>query len=373
MSRNTLLSLYVEDVPEVYKMTEYQKRVKDRKEVHSYIERYKQLPVSAILNKDNIKEDIEQHYCAKVAAATDVHEMKDFIHGEVQIFRLRIDQAQEKDVLKLFTSEYLPRLQEEVLYTQEDGILKIKIDNNSINWLGEVKDASISDKINREIVRSKSVYVTAHFTKYAVIRDIIELGLVTSGIDGIRSILTRGFEDLLKHTTQTLYLSGVPKEYAVSIPVAAVTMMQLQTKCVPPCISGILDKLKEKRHLKYDDRSNLNNFLKAAGVPLEDALALYKTHFSCTATEFDRKYKYNIQHAYGLVGGRINYKSTPCSKVISDGKKSECVGCPLSNGLNPQKECTKSLERITGKQEVLIASPSEYYLRVLRAQQSKEN
>ncbi|KAI5133984.1 DNA primase large subunit [Nematocida ausubeli] len=374
------LRFYNESVPGITQMVEYQGLVRERHEIYSYIERYKQLPVRALLQNQEITEDTKQHYAAKISAATGHERLKDFIIGETSIFRLRVDRSLDKDVLRLFLGEYLGRLQSPFVFRVNEGVLTVEIDGYNenginINTIGELVRKSDADEVLGIYLRGNlQVQVVSHFTKYFSLREKTEMekGLITAGIEGIKSILVRGFEDTLRQSTQLLYISGVPKVYVVEQPIITVESMKLQERSIPRCISGVLDRLKTNRHLKYDDRSILNNFLKAAGVPLEDAIALYRSNFSCSASDFEKKYKYSIQHAYGTVGGRINYKGILCSKIISDSKKGGCNLCPFSVGMNPQRECTKTLEVITGQSEVQIASPSEYYLKAVKSISKKE-
>lgn len=368
MKRSTLLGLYTDSLPKVFRMVQYQSLVQKRREIYNYIDRYKQLPVLAILAKDTQQEDIDQHYSSKMSAAASSEAFDEFIAGETQIFRLRLEQISNHDINKVFITEYLARLQNKFSYEIVDDCLLVKIDEvENINWLGEVKNTELSQEVMNIYARTKcSIEVVGHFTKYYTIKERIENGFIKLGIDGVKSILMRGFQDLLSNTTQSLYMSGVPKEYIITQPIVSTGSMKLEEKCVPKCISNLLSTLKKQRHLKYTDRSNLNNFLKAAGVPVEDAIGLYKTNFSCSATDFEKKYKYSILHAYGLVGSKIQYKATPCIKIISESKRADCVGCPFANCSDAQGECTKTLEKITGSSEATIVSPSEYYLRAAR-------
>ncbi|KAI5192928.1 hypothetical protein NEMIN01_2292, partial [Nematocida minor] len=276
MKRSTLIGLYIDAVPRILTMIQYQSLVQKRREVYGYIERYKQLPVGSILSKDTYEDDIGQHYAAKLAAAASAESIEEFIAGEINIFRLRLKQTTDSDVYKLFISEYLPRLQNPFTYEVQEDKIFVRIDEkNKINWIGEKKNAELASEVMGAYIKHKSsLAIYAHFTKYYTAQEKFAGGFARSGIEGIGSVLTRGFMDLLKNSTQTLYMSGVPRQYIVAQPVVSVASMKLQEKAIPLCISSVLEKLKTKKHLKYDDRSNLNNFLKAAGVPIEDAISL---------------------------------------------------------------------------------------------------
>lgn len=364
-SGSTLLTLYNGPVPAVSRMMDYQSLVLRRRAVYSYIERYKQLPVSAVLSRSTVQDDLRMHYSSKLSAGTSREAGDEFVIGETSIFMQRIRNSSADEVVRLFISEYLSFLTLPFTYVVDRDTLTVRIDStDGLNYIGMNRgQESISSEILRlYVVNRYNLSVYCHFTKYYSVPEKITNGFVISGLDGIKSILIRSMHDTLRNSVDSLYVSGVPKQYSVSRSVISVEKMSLQMEKVPMCIYQVLEKLKKKGHLKYDDRSNLNNFLKSVGVPVEEAISLYREYFRCSLSEFDKKYKYSIQHGYGLVGARINYKRNLCSKFIGETGKGECTGCPHAGKKDPQRECTYLLEKTTGKSEKPIISPAEYYL-----------
>ncbi|XP_055899864.1 uncharacterized protein LOC106074699 isoform X1 [Biomphalaria glabrata] len=107
----------------------------------------------------------------------------------------------------------------------------------------------------------------------------------------------------------------------------------------PPCMGNLMKALRHRHRLKHQDRIQLTLFLKELGLPLHDALLLWKHEYSKPDTSGDhkgwqgseKKYIYNIQHLYGLQGGMINYRAHSCPSI--QGRLLSCGdhgGCPFT-------------------------------------------
>lgn len=99
----------------------------------------------------------------------------------------------------------------------------------------------------------------------------------------------------------------------------------------PLCGQNLMSALRTQHHLKYTARQQFSLFLKGAGLSLEDALTFWSSEFkSVSIDKFNKEYKYNIRHSYGMEGGRINYKPWDCRTILSKPRpqKGESHGCP---------------------------------------------
>lgn len=100
----------------------------------------------------------------------------------------------------------------------------------------------------------------------------------------------------------------------------------------PLCGSQLMQSLKINHHLKYTARQQFQLFLKGAGLDLENALQFWAQEFtkSMGHDKFNKEYKYNIRHAYGMEGARIDYKPWDCRTILSKPRpaKGEYHGCP---------------------------------------------
>jgi DNA primase large subunit len=99
----------------------------------------------------------------------------------------------------------------------------------------------------------------------------------------------------------------------------------ISRKHYPGCMRNLHDNLRREHHLKYYGRLQYGLFLKVGTIPpinvrrsmvfmqglglsIEEALVFWRKSFSkFTDDKFNKEYKYNIRHSYGLEGGRRNY------------------------------------------------------------------
>lgn len=105
-------------------------------------------------------------------------------------------------------------------------------------------------------------------------------------------------------------------------------------KHYPMCALYLQQNMKANSHLKYDGRQQLGLFLKGIGLNVDEALKFWSHEFTKSSKmnmdTFNKEYKYNIRHIYGLEGGRINYKPYDCATILLRKKpqKGEYHGCP---------------------------------------------
>lgn len=102
----------------------------------------------------------------------------------------------------------------------------------------------------------------------------------------------------------------------------------------PLCARNLFNKLKEDSHLRYQGRQQLGLFLKGLGLPLEEALAFWKSEFcksgKMTGETWEKQHAYNVRHNYGKEGKRADYTPFSCQKTISYAPGvGEHHGCPF--------------------------------------------
>ena len=94
--------------------------------------------------------------------------------------------------------------------------------------------------------------------------------------------------------------------------------------------------LRKNAHLKHFGRLQYTLFLKGIGLSLEDCIIFWRQSFrKLTDDEFNSKYKYNVRHAYGDVGGDANrrgrgYPPYSCQRILTDNAPGagQTHGCP---------------------------------------------
>ncbi|KAK9456533.1 eukaryotic and archaeal DNA primase, large subunit-domain-containing protein [Dipodascopsis uninucleata] len=99
----------------------------------------------------------------------------------------------------------------------------------------------------------------------------------------------------------------------------------------PLCMKSLHDGLRQEKHLRYHGRQQYGLFLKGIGMTVDDALLFWRQSFSKISDEkFNKEYRYNIRHNYGLEGNRRNYKPFSCMQIISSNAPGplDRHGCP---------------------------------------------
>ncbi|KAI5122060.1 hypothetical protein M0805_006044 [Coniferiporia weirii] len=143
---------------------------------------------------------------------------------------------------------------------------------------------------------------------------------------------------ILEHLGQG-FLSGmsVASEYASAEGldgegVTAEMVDELADKHWPMCMRHLHDCLRKDRHLKHFGRLQYGLFLKVVGLSVEEAVLFWRKAFGGRLTDdkFNKEYKYNIRHSYGLEGKRTNYPAYTCQRIITQNQPGpqECHGCP---------------------------------------------
>lgn len=101
---------------------------------------------------------------------------------------------------------------------------------------------------------------------------------------------------------------------------------EMAQKHFPLCMRYQHQELRKRRHLPHFSRLEYGLFLKVRnesawlrlaltrwttqvlGLPIEEALIFWRKSLSqATDDKFNKEYKYNIRHSFGLEGKRANY------------------------------------------------------------------
>jgi DNA primase large subunit len=141
------------------------------------------------------------------------------------------------------------------------------------------------------------------------------------------------------------FLAGAPSEWSGASSaegtdgeIKADMIDELAKLHFPLCMRMLHGSLMRDRHLKHFGRLQYGLFLKVPyfmdvanaaassrlqvlGVSIEEALIFWRKSFSkITDDKFNKEYKYNIRHSYGLEGKRANYpakRSIPLAARLS--------------------------------------------------------
>ncbi|GFN99775.1 DNA primase large subunit [Plakobranchus ocellatus] len=154
------------------------------------------------------------------------------------------------------------------------------------------------------------------------------------------------------------------------LPPLKLSTLWSQAEYFPPCMSNLMNSLRQRHRLKHQDRIQLTLFLKDLGLSLHEALLLWKQEYSKPPAPpvdpskhgwhgNERRYIYNIRHLYGLEGGKINYRCHSCLSIQGRSLSyMDCGGCPFSvfdEAQTRESLLQLGLDRDTASQVLLLA------------------
>lgn len=104
---------------------------------------------------------------------------------------------------------------------------------------------------------------------------------------------------------------------------------------LPPCMRRLVLHQRTGRHLKHLGRLQLRPFLREAGFTLQEALRWWTVELcqdpSLSVQDFERTYRYDIEHAWGARGHGRGAFAYSCSRIIGFelGFNGQVHGCPF--------------------------------------------
>ncbi|THH01245.1 hypothetical protein EW026_g1417 [Hermanssonia centrifuga] len=133
------------------------------------------------------------------------------------------------------------------------------------------------------------------------------------------------------------FLAGVSSEWTSASTTAdgdeitADMVDELAHKHFPMCMRNLHECLRRDRHLKHYGRLQYGLFLKVLGLSIDEAVAFWRRSFSNIQDDkFNKEYRYNIRHSYGLEGKRANYAAKSCQQILTSDQPGaqDSHGCP---------------------------------------------
>ncbi|TCD60544.1 hypothetical protein EIP91_009920 [Steccherinum ochraceum] len=133
------------------------------------------------------------------------------------------------------------------------------------------------------------------------------------------------------------FLAGVSSEWGNTTSsgdgseVTADMVDDIARKHYPACMRNLHDCLRRDRHLKHFGRLQYGLFLKVLGLSIDEAILFWRKSFSNIQDDkFNKEYRYNIRHSFGLEGKRANYAAKSCQQILLADQPgtSDNHGCP---------------------------------------------
>lgn len=320
------------------------------------------------------KKDHYSHYILRLVFCRTEELRKRFVRAESVLFRIRYGLLQPREQQD-FISQNASRLPWEYISADEKSTL---LDHLYAASSGTVRTAlmaessgdstfSLTNEQLRQHIASRESFIRLPFEMVpllvasrqvyvskgqAYIPSTLQLSLLAGEFqDLLNRQLLRTFQalprleedDRLLPLLNNLLHSFASVQYDAgafgSDPLAAsdinaqsVTTEQI-SRHYPLCASHLQKNMIANSHLRYNGRQQFVLFLKGIGMGVDEALKFWTYQFTkqkMTVEDFNKQYKYNIRHAYGLEGARTNYRPVDCASILLKPKpsKGEFHGCP---------------------------------------------
>lgn len=389
------------------------------------------------------KKDYYSHFILRLCFCRSKELREKFIRSETMLLKIRFNMMTSQDQTRFVQSLHLPMLQfiseEEKselstqLYQTISGALQFQLnlsdESQRRQYFQQEKFIKLPFESVIELVGSRQVFIKKGF---AYLPQFQQLNHIANEFSNMLSVeLAKTYQNLprLNEDDRLLpILHHLSSGYAVAdfqqedqwgqASQGEITAKSVYTDKIssnfPLCARNLMAGLKINHHLRYQGRQQLSFFLKGIGMSVDEALKFWSEAFTngghLTMDKFNKEYRYNFRHNYGLEGNRINYKPWDCRTILSKPRPSrgEFHGCPyrdwnvdkltleLSQGmkLTPTQvtsvldsvqrteytaACTKVFEITHGGQtnaevndQTHIAHPNLYYERSRAWQKKKE-
>lgn len=324
--------------------------------------------------------DYYSHFILRLVFCRSEELRRKFIKNETILFRIRYNIMQPKEQkefieLNLYKLpwSYISREERtelfEKLFAASGHILKQQYSsdgetpftNDQVRQMMSTRENFIKlpfEKIT-QLVSSRSVYL---HKGYGYLPTSLQLNLLAAEFqENLNQILIRTFQaiprleeddrllPLLNSLSQNFasfqYETDVNSELASDINAVTITSKQIMSH-YPLCATHLQRNLSINSHLKYTGRQQLGIFLKGIGLNVDEALKFWAQQFTkngnMSQETFNKEYKYNIRHQYGLEGARINYRPWDCATILNKPKPraKEFHGCPYRDFTEAQLKQT---------------------------------
>ncbi|KAJ3726140.1 DNA primase large subunit [Lentinula raphanica] len=284
------------------------------------------------------KKDQLGHFVLRLAFCRSEELRRRFIRAETTLFKVRFETDDSNERRAFLNSK-------EFNWISVSDAEKTKYESQLQHFIGKgdldneafykVKWTTIPDLVEKRKVFLKGgyAYVPAREQAsiiYAAFEERLEAALLaTSRAIPLVDEDTR-LNPILDNLAQG-FIAGVPSDWVASAEhtgdgITADMVDSLAKKHFPLCMRVLHQSLQKDHHLKHFGRLHYGLFLKVLGLSIDEAIAFWRKSFAGGpgSDKFDKEYRYNIRHSFGLEGRRMNYPAKNCLQLHSAHE----AGCP---------------------------------------------
>ncbi|KAJ3984468.1 eukaryotic and archaeal DNA primase, large subunit-domain-containing protein [Lentinula detonsa] len=289
------------------------------------------------------KKDQLGHFVLRLAFCRSEELRRRFMKAETTLFKIRFesDDSNERRAFlnsKDFNWISVSKNEKDEYKGQLQHFISAKVDldtafNNEAFY--KVKWTTIPDLVEKRKVFLKGgyAYVPAREQAsiiYAAFEERLEAALLATS----RAIPLVDEDMRLNPILDNLaqgFIAGVPSDWVASAEttgegITADMVDSLAKQHFPLCMRVLHQSLRKDHHLKHFGRLHYGLFLKVLGLSIDEAIAFWRKSFAggSGSDKFDKEYRYNIRHSFGLEGRRMNYPAKNCLQLHSAHE----AGCP---------------------------------------------
>ncbi|AQZ18538.1 PRI2 (YKL045W) [Zygosaccharomyces parabailii] len=316
-------------------------------------------------NTDNFEEkkkDYYSHFILRLCFCRSKELRAKFVRAETMLFKIRFNMLTSNYQTKFVQSLNLPMLQfiseeektelSQQLYQTVSPQLQFQLnitdENQKRLYFQQEKFIKLAFENVIELVGSRQVFLKKG---YAYLPQFQQLNLLAAEFaNRLEAELIKTYQYLprlneddrlipiLQHLSSGYTISDYDQQGgAYGAEDGEFTAKNVYSKEIasnyPLCVKNLFAGLKQHHHLRYNGRQQLSLFLKGIGLSMDEALKFWSEAFtagSVTSDKFNKEYRYNFRHNYGLEGARINYRPWDCRTILSKPRpaRGEYHGCP---------------------------------------------
>ncbi|KAI0934152.1 hypothetical protein AcV5_006091 [Taiwanofungus camphoratus] len=312
------------------------------------------------------RKDHVGHFVLRLAFCRSEDLRRRFVKAEMALFRIRYDsddRVEREEFLSSRDFDWIPVMEEErEKYKTELAAASpaTKDANPKDEKYYKVKWTRVPDLVEKRKVFLKGglAYVPAREQSSIVFQEF-QTNLMKA-LEMTARALPRLDEDtrlvpILNNLSQG-FLAGVSSEWSTAssgngTEITADMVDDLSRKHFPVCMRNLHESLRRDRHLKHFGRLQYGLFLKVLGLSIDEAITFWRRSFSNIQDDkFNKEYRYNIRHSYGLEGKRANYAAKSCQQILTSDQPgaSDSHGCPYRH-FSPDNLQTALLSMYSGQ------------------------
>ncbi|TIB99810.1 DNA primase, large subunit [Wallemia mellicola] len=355
------------------------------------------------------KKDHVSHYVLRLAFCRSEELRRRFVKAETTLFRIRFDDASTSErnaFLQSLKNSQSSRIDWEEVDSIEKESLKDLLTNSNpaiaISKSGNEFDKETYYKVLKASLSTQNPLTTSLgevdtstrigrktsrvFERRLRIRTnarsniaYYELLFITVNASFRTKALPRLDEDsrllpVLSHLSMS-FLAGLsseafdPATYSSDRKISAESIDILAKKHFPMCMRNLHGNLQSNHHLKHFGRLQYSLFLKGIGLSVDEAIVFWRKSYGASISDdkFNKEYRYNIRHNYGLEGSRRAYPPRSCQKIITQDQPGpqDNHGCPFRHfsldNLVPSLRATYGITDANDLNEITGAVKAQHF------------